>query len=73
MTPSPHLRAHTRPLARRRPLGQSVMVLLAALGLLGLQAGSALAHPDHHQPTQQGQNSSHQGQNSAEHGHDHQH
>ena len=43
----------------------------AGLGALGLLAAPVAAHPDHHQPTQQGQGHAHQSQQGSDHDHDH--
>ena len=46
-------------------------LLAAGLGALGLLAAPVAAHPDHHQPTQQGQGHTHQSQQGSDHDHDH--
>jgi len=48
------------PLSSRRPDGRLVAALLLALAWLSaVNPTAALAHPDHHQPTQQGEHEHH--------------
>lgn len=48
------------PLSSRRPDGRLVAALLLALAWLSAaNPTAALAHPDHHQPTQQGEHEHH--------------